>query len=262
MKDEHLQQYYHIVNQLYDSTQGGFAHEHPQQANFQNLRKEKQQKPSILAHSAAPKKVPEQQNLIEDENALPPVPSFASLEELISHAKSCDRCRLCHTRKNVVTGMGILKPEVFVVGEGPGANEDEQGLPFVGRGGQYLDKWLDSIGFSRNTNCYIANIVKCRPPQNRDPMKDEIEACVGYLNQQIDFLKPKIIFACGRIAGQTLTGRTAALASLRQRVHSYRGIPLVITYHPAGVLRNPDLRRPVWEDLKFLKNLLQEMPTN
>lgn len=257
MNEQHLQKYYNIVNQLHDSTHGGFACRHPEKGDFTKLmpaKKHEQAAPGAKPASAR------QQNLIEDENALPGMPVFSSLEELINTAKSCDRCRLCHTRKNVVTGMGILTPDVFVVGEGPGANEDEQGLPFVGRGGQYLDKWLDSIGLSRTTNCYIANIVKCRPPQNRDPMKDEIEACVGYLNQQIAFLKPKIIFACGRIAAQTLTGRTSALAALRQKIHSYQDIPLVITYHPAGVLRNPDLRRPVWEDLKFLKNLLEEMP--
>lgn len=258
MKEQHLQQYYDIVNQLYDSTHSGFACQHPACGDFTKLTLAKKQ-----AQPSEPKIAnARQQSLIEDENELPPVPVFASLDELITSAKSCDRCRLCHTRKNVVTGMGVLTPDVFVVGEGPGANEDEQGLPFVGRGGQYLDKWLESIDFSRTTNCYIANIVKCRPPQNRDPMKDEIEACVGYLNQQIAFLKPKVIFACGRIAAQTLTGRTSALASLRQKIHSYQDIPLVITYHPAGVLRNPDLRRPVWEDLKFLKNLLEELPKN
>lgn len=245
MNGKQLQQYYEIVNQLYDLTCGGFACTHPPKPAEENILLQAEQKTTRLDASL-------------ETPINPNVPIFSSLDELLINVKECQGCRLCHTRKNVVGGQGVKNPLVLIVGEGPGAQEDIQGLPFVGKGGQYLDKWLETIELSRKTNCYIANIVKCRPPENRDPMKDEIEACVGCLQQQIAFLRPKMILACGRIAGQTLCRRSSALAALRQRVHSYAGIPLVVTYHPAAVLRNPDLRRPVWEDLKFLKTLLEE----
>lgn len=251
MSSNNLQKYYKLVNQLYDVIHGGFAAQHPLQPDPQCPLAVQMQKKSTTLPSAG--------NKASQSAPILRGPVYSSLAELLIGVKDCQSCRLCHTRTNVVGGQGVENPQVLVIGEGPGANEDLQGLPFVGKGGQYLDKWLASIDLDRKTNCYIANIVKCRPPQNRDPMKDEIEACVDYLQQQIVFLKPKVILACGRIAGQTLCGRQSALTTLRQRVHSYENIPLVITYHPAAVLRNPDLRRPVWEDLKFLKKLLEEM---
>jgi DNA polymerase len=147
------------------------------------------------------------------------------------------------------------------VGEGPGQEEDLSGRPFVGPAGQYLDKWLSSVGLSRKTNCYIANTVKCRPPGNRDPVPEETQACLPYLNRQLDLLKPRFILALGRVSGQLLSGENVSLSRLRGRLLSYRGFPLLVTYHPSGVLRNPDEYRPlVWEDLKRLRDLLRSAP--
>lgn len=169
---------------------------------------------------------------------------------------TCERCALSSGRLNAVPGDGALKPAVVVIGEGPGAEEDRLGLPFVGPAGKYLDKWLEAIGLSRSTNCYIANIVKCRPPGNRDPKPDESAACMPYLETQIEYLQPKAIFTVGRIAAQILLNTTRGIGSMHGRIFQFRGIPLVPTYHPSGVLRNPEYRRAVWDDLKVLKNVI------
>jgi uracil-DNA glycosylase family 4 len=182
------------------------------------------------------------------------------LSAMAAEIAVCTKCRLCERRINTVPGFGALDPEVMVVGEGPGEEEDKTGLPFVGRAGQYLDKWLDSIGLSRHSNAFIGNVVKCRPPQNRDPMPDESDACLPYLRRQIALIRPRAILTVGRVSTQLLTGRTSGVGSLRGSVYSYEGVPLVPTYHPSGVLRNPDLRRAVWEDLKALRTLLQSLP--
>ena len=155
--------------------------------------------------------------------------------------------------------MGVSSPDVLVVGEGPGADEDISGLPFVGKAGQYLDKWLEAIGMSRHKDCFIANVVKCRPPENRDPRDDETEACLPYLRRQIEILRPRIILTVGRIAAITLIGEETSLGRLRGRTYRFNGIPLIPTYHPSGVLRDPSLRGPVWEDLKRLKAELENI---
>jgi uracil-DNA glycosylase family 4 len=143
------------------------------------------------------------------------------------------------------------------VGEGPGFEEDRSGRPFVGPAGQYLDTWLAAIGLDRRRNAYIANIVKCRPPGNRDPLPEESAACLPYLQRQVALLRPRAILTVGRIATQVLTGRSEGIGQLRGSLHSYQGIPLVGTYHPSAVLRDKErLRAPVWEDLKRLRSLL------
>ena len=180
-----------------------------------------------------------------------------SLDKIAGEVAQCSRCRLCEKRKNVVPGMGVMNPDVLVVGEGPGGDEDVQGLPFVGRAGQYLDKWLDAIGLSRSTNCFIGNVVKCRPPMNRDPQPDEIEACLPYLERQIAIIKPKFILTVGRISSAVLSGQEAGIGRLRGKTYSFKGIPLIPTYHPSAVLRDQDLRRPVWDDLRRLKSELE-----
>ena len=182
-----------------------------------------------------------------------------SLEKIASEVAKCRKCRLCEKRRNVVPGMGVLNPDVMVIGEGPGGDEDVQGLPFVGRAGQYLDKWLVAIGLDRSTNCYIGNVVKCRPPMNRDPQPDEIAACMPYLVRQIAILKPKFILTVGRISSSVLSGQEAGIGRLRGRTYSFKGIPLIPTYHPSAVLRDQDLRKPVWDDLKRLKAELEEI---
>jgi DNA polymerase len=179
---------------------------------------------------------------------------LAMLEERV---RACTRCPLHQERMNAVPGVGVLDPLVMVIGEGPGADEDRRGLPFVGRAGQFLDKWLEAIGMSRHKNVYITNIVKCRPPGNRDPRPHESEACIPYLREQIKLVQPRAILAVGRIASGILIGSDAGIGRLRGRTYSYNGTPLIPTYHPSGVLRNPELKRPVWEDLKRLKALLE-----
>lgn len=182
-----------------------------------------------------------------------------TLEDLERTIRSCTQCRLAQGRIQAVPGMGVLDPLVMVVGEGPGAEEDRQGLPFVGAAGQFLDKWLVAVGLSRESNAYITNVVKCRPPGNRDPQEDEVESCFPYLIQQVEIVRPKVILAVGRIAAQHLLQTSQGIGSLRGKVHRWRGIPLVATYHPSAVLRNMNLKRPVWEDLKRLKALLDTL---
>jgi uracil-DNA glycosylase len=175
----------------------------------------------------------------------------------------CMRCKLCKTRTNTVFGVGLQSAPLMVVGEGPGADEDAQGEPFVGRAGKLLDEMLRAIGRSRKENAaeksvFIANVVKCRPPGNRDPEPDEVEACRPYLDQQIRLVKPKLIVALGRVAAQRLLGTDAPLSKLRGPVHEYGSehTPLLITYHPAYLLRSPGEKVKSWADLKRVHQLL------
>ncbi len=178
-------------------------------------------------------------------------------EELRQAALACTRGRLAEGRTQVVFADGNPDARVMVVGEAPGANEDATGLPFVGAAGQFLDLLLATVGLSRRENVYIANVLKCRPPGNRDPLPDEIEACAPFLHRQIDLVRPEALLAVGSFAARLLTGREkSALGRLRGTVHSYRGIPLVVTYHPAALLRNPKWIRPFWDDLQLLTRIL------
>ncbi len=178
------------------------------------------------------------------------------LDELADEIRSCDKCPLSLGRTNAVPGEGVLDPLVMIIGEGPGAQEDEEGSPFVGRAGQYLDQWLSAIGLSRKTNVFIANIVKCRPPNNRDPKPDESDLCLPYLREQITLVQPKLILTVGRISTRILTGTSNGITRIHGTFYHYQGIPLVPTFHPSGVLRNQAWRRPVWEDLKSVRNWL------
>ncbi|MGM0675368.1 MAG: uracil-DNA glycosylase [Spirochaetota bacterium] len=182
----------------------------------------------------------------------------AALTELEEQVRVCRRCPLHQGRTNAVPGAGVLDPRVMVIGEGPGGDEDRRGVPFVGRAGQYLDKWLSAIGLSRDRDVYITNIVKCRPPDNRDPQTAEIDACTPYLSRQIDIIRPFTILAVGRFAANWITGRTSGIGKLRGRTFDYKGVPVVVTYHPSGVLRNPEYRRPVWDDLKRVREIYSE----
>lgn len=175
-----------------------------------------------------------------------------SLDELNAAVRDCHRCILGEKRTSFVFGHGNPDADVMFVGEAPGAEEDIQGLPFVGRAGQLLTKMIESINLRRE-DVYITNVLKCRPPGNRDPQSAEIAECEPVLLRQIEIIKPKIICALGRISGQTLLRTTATLGALRGKVHDYHGVKLVVTYHPAALLRNPNWKRPAWEDLKFLR---------
>jgi len=181
-----------------------------------------------------------------------------SLEQIAEEIMHCTKCRLHETRRTPVPGAGAANPKVLIIGEAPGAQEDAAGIPFVGRAGKYLDKWLAAIQLSRTEDVFIGNIIKCRPPQNRDPFPDEQAACMPYLRRQIALLKPYSILCLGRIAAQIITGQETSLGRMRGTLHAFEGIPVVVTYHPSAVLRNPgQFRRPVWDDLQRLKKLLE-----
>ena len=182
-----------------------------------------------------------------------------SLEELNAKILRCTRCGLARTRNNVVPGMGVEHPEVLVIGEGPGHDEDMQGLPFVGKAGILLDRMLAAIGLDRKTNCYIANIVKCRPPENRNPLPDEQAACFSFLEAQIHILKPKMILCMGKIAIEKITGQSISINAQHGEFFDYNGIPVMPTYHPSALLRNEELKRPAWEDLKKFKRRLDQI---
>ena len=176
-------------------------------------------------------------------------------DELEKRAKVCTLCDLSKTRTNVVFGSGNRNAQLLVIGEAPGQNEDLQGLPFVGRGGQLLTNMLKSIGLDRE-QIYIANILKCRPPQNRDPNPIEVATCTPYLLQQIELLQPKIILAVGRIAAQFLLNTDEAMAKLRGQEFRYHDTPLLVTYHPAYLLRAPREKRKSWDDMLRLQKYL------
>jgi DNA polymerase len=182
--------------------------------------------------------------------------SGADWPELRARVAACTRCALCSTRTQTVFGVGNPQAEWLVVGEAPGADEDRQGEPFVGRAGQLLNSMLRAIGLARE-QVYIANVLKCRPPGNRDPTAIEAAECLPYLEQQIALLKPKIMLAVGRIAAQNLLRTDVTLGRLRQQVHHFgvSQVPLVATYHPAYLLRTPTDKRKAWEDLKFAREV-------
>jgi DNA polymerase len=182
-------------------------------------------------------------------------------EALRAEVLRCTRCPLHLTRTQGVLGVGPTRCDWLVIGEAPGAEEDRRGEPFVGAAGQLLDAMLRAIGLDRTRNVYIANVLKSRPPGNRDPKPDEVAACLPYLVRQIALLQPKIMLAVGRIAAQNLLGTDAPLGRLRGRVHYFGELntPLVVTYHPAYLLRTPGDKRKAWEDLKFARNLYQQL---
>ncbi len=184
-----------------------------------------------------------------------PLTPQAALHSIAEQVAACTRCALHRERRRTVPGEGATSALVMVIGEGPGLDEDRTGRPFVGRAGQYLDRWLRAINLDRKSNCFIANIVKCRPPGNRDPLPEESMACLPYLKRQIEILRPKAILTVGRISTQILCERTEGIGTLRGMDLELMGIPLVATYHPSAVLRNSDLRAAVWQDLKRLRAL-------
>lgn len=176
----------------------------------------------------------------------------ALLKQVRNNLGECTRCKLHPHRKNIVFGTGNPEAKLVFVGEGPGGEEDIQGKPFVGRAGQLLTKIINSINLTRE-EVYIANIIKCRPPQNRNPEPDEIKACEPFLIQQLDVIQPKIICALGTFAAQTLLETDERISRLRGRFISYRGSKLIATFHPAYLLRNPQKKRDVWEDMKMIR---------
>jgi uracil-DNA glycosylase family 4 len=180
-------------------------------------------------------------------------------DQLAPHIAACTACELCRTRKQTVPGVGVATAGWMFVGEAPGSEEDALGEPFVGQAGRLLDNMLKAIGLSRTRDVYIANVLKCRPPSNRNPQPDEVAKCSPYLERQLALIQPRLIVALGRFAALTLLNTDATIASLRGRVHAYRGVPLIVTYHPAYLLRNlPDKAR-AWEDLLFARRTFADL---
>lgn len=196
--------------------------------------------------------------------ALPVEPNFIAddkqWEILRAKALACSLCDLCKTRTNVVFGVGNQQADIMLIGEAPGANEDLQGEPFVGRAGMLLNEMLHAIGLDRK-DVYIANILKCRPPNNRDPAPDEVAKCTPYLEQQIAFINPKIIIAVGRIAAHFLLNSADSMSKLRNQVHKYgsKQIPLFVIYHPAYLLRSPGEKRKAYVDMLQIRKFFREL---
>jgi DNA polymerase len=193
-----------------------------------------------------PQQTPLAPDTIDDSAA-----DIASLDwdALAARVSVCERCRLCERRTNAVFGVGDRNADWMLIGEAPGENEDKQGEPFVGQAGKLLDSMLHAVALSREDNVFIANVIKCRPPGNRNPELDEVARCEPYLKRQVELVKPKLIVALGRFAAQSLLKTEASIASLRGRVHEYQGVPVIVTYHPAYLLRSLPDKAKAWADL-------------
>jgi len=185
----------------------------------------------------------------------PDAPAGLDWSALEDAVRGCRQCGLCESRTQTVFGTGDRKARLMVIGEAPGAEEDRQGEPFVGRAGQLLNSMLAAAGFARG-DVFIANVLKCRPPHNRDPSNEEVAQCLPYLRRQIELVQPDAILCVGRIAAQRLLGRDEPLARMRGRVHEVAGRPVVVTYHPAYLLRSPGEKRKAWTDLKLALGVL------
>ena len=210
-----------------------------------------------LGTAAGAVPAPSEIRRLATEGTVEEIERLSELESVEAVARRCVRCPLHETRKSVVFADGSPDARVMCVGEAPGANEDETGVPFVGRAGKLLDRLLASVGFARE-DVYICNVLKCRPPGNRNPEAEEIERCSPFLRRQVALVAPEVIIAFGTFASRTLLGLNDTLGRMRGRTHRYEGVPLVATYHPAALLRNPNWTRPAWEDLQRVRRVLEE----
>ncbi|MDF7807514.1 uracil-DNA glycosylase [Pontiellaceae bacterium B12219] len=193
-------------------------------------------------------------------DAVPIPDDFQSLEAIVAHVSTCTNCDLCQARTTTVPGEGKSDaPDILFVGEGPGAEEDMQGRPFVGKAGQLLDKMIEAMGYARE-DVYIANVVKCRPPNNRKPVKDEMKMCLPYLRQQIALIRPKLIVGLGGTAIEGLLGKPVSITRMRGVWQEYAGIKLMPTFHPSYLLRDPSKKKEVWTDLKLVLAELGKVP--
>ena len=180
----------------------------------------------------------------------------SDLSAFNQHINQCYQCELGNSRTNFVFGVGDPKASLVLVGEAPGEQEDLKGEPFVGRAGKLLDKILAAIDRSREKDVYICNVLKCRPPNNRDPLASEVSECEPYLIHHINLIRPKLIVALGRVAGKTLLNVDNSLKSMRGQLHDYHGTPLIVTYHPAALLRNPNWKTDAWKDFKWIRSII------
>ena len=212
----------------------------------------------IVIEKSVPSPVIQQQkqlNKRKQENTKVIAQKSPELNSFYLEIKDCDKCALSATRKNFVFGYGNPHAKIMFIGEAPGQDEDEQGLPFVGRAGKLLDKMLAAINLKRD-DVFIANVLKCRPPNNRDPLPEEIVKCEPYLHKQLEYIKPRILVALGRVSGSVLLREEKALREFREDTHIYNNIPLIVTYHPAALLRNPQWKRSAWIDFKKISGYL------
>ena len=182
----------------------------------------------------------------------------STLEELNSKICNCQKCSLGATRTKFVFGVGKPNADIMLIGEAPGADEDAKGEPFVGRAGQLLTKILEAVKINRE-DVFICNILKCRPPNNRAPLPEEMQTCEPYLKKQIEIIKPKIILCLGRVSAQAILQTKETLTNLREKVHHYENIPLMVTFHPAALLRNPNWKKPTWEDVQNFRKLYDSL---
>lgn len=187
-----------------------------------------------------------------------PFPAYTDIAAFERAICNCRKCPLGHTRQKFVFGVGDPHADLVLIGEAPGAEEDRLGEPFVGRAGKLLDQILAAVDLKRGEGVYICNILKCRPPQNRDPLPSEVSECEPHLVKQLQLLEPKLIVALGRVAAQVLLRTSDSLSRMRGKLHDYRGVPLMVTYHPAALLRNPQWKRPTWEDVQMMKKTLDD----
>ena len=241
------------------AAEGAFRNDDPQRAEREIVMLTSpviERRPGIRATSD--RRGTEQASLF-GESAKTTRPDLAELDctALDALVSKCERCGLAGGRTRTVFGSGDPAARIVFIGEAPGREEDLQGLPFVGRAGQLLTKMLAAIGFTRD-EVYITNILKCRPPGNREPQEDEMAACEPYLVRQLELIGPVVICALGRIAAHGLLKKGTSLGILRQGVHYYNDVPVAVTYHPAALLRNPNLKRDAWEDLQTMRKLYDE----
>jgi uracil-DNA glycosylase len=219
----------------------------------------KTKQPMLSRPGANPQVSTPEKSLSLFETQLTDQPPGESLETIRADLGDCRRCKLWPTRTNIVFGSGTCEAKLVFVGEGPGADEDAQGLPFVGAAGQMLTRIIENVLHLKRDQVYICNVVKCRPPGNRFPEEDEIAACSPFLFRQLDSVRPRIICCLGAAAVQTILRTKVSIGKLRGRFHEYRGIPVMPTYHPAYLLRNPEAKRDVWDDMKKVSALLDEL---
>jgi uracil-DNA glycosylase family 4 len=246
MKDKKiiLKDLYRLIDLASDYIRTGYRSEHSDAPDFSGFDKK-------LSGKTGP--IQEKQNEAE-------TTPIAGLEALNTKIKKCTLCRLHIGRKNAVPGEGVLNPKLMIVGEAPTEDDDRAGAPFVGAAGQYLSKWLEAIKIDRKTDCYVSNIVKCRPPQSRQPSEDESATCFPYLLEQIRIIKPRAILCVGLVSSRILTGKhLASMNQLRESAYEHYGTPLFVTYHPSAVLRDTTLRKPVWDDMQKLQGILERL---
>ena len=212
----------------------------------------------LNAAPGVPAKPAEQKTQPVQESAFKYDPSLSPVENLQREVSQCKKCQLANGRTNTVFGEGNLNAEIMFIGEGPGETEDKTGRPFVGDAGQLLTKIIENGMKIPRDSVYIANIVKCRPPRNRDPFPEEAASCIGYLKKQIEIVNPKVIVLLGRVATRYILGLETTLSAARETSHTYNGIKTFVTYHPSALLRNENLKRPTWEDIKKVMKFLAE----